>query len=271
MEEYMKANLKLWNEWTEVHAVSEFYDVEAFKEGSTTLNAFELQEVGDVTGKTMLHLMSHFGMDTLSWARRGAVVTGVDFSDRALELASQLSDEMDLQAEFICSDIYELPQVLDSKFDIVYTSRGVLAWLPDLERWARVIGHFVKPGGFFYMAEFHPFSMVFDDSDHVHELRVAYPYFHRPMPLEVEVQGSYADRSAKVDSKLAYEWIHSMGDIVNSLIDVGLRLEFLHEYAFSVYPMYPSLMEEGEDDVWRLKQGLGEIPLMFSLKAGKLE
>ena len=178
MDDYKKANLALWNEWAHLHAGSAFYDVEGFKAGKTSLNPLEMEELGNVAGKTLLHLQCHFGLDSLSWARLGASVTGVDFSDQAIALARSLSQEVGLEAEFVCSDIYELPQVLAGQFDIVYTSYGVLAWLPDLKNWAAVIAHFLKPGGVFFIAEFHPFAMVFDNSETATGLRIQYPYFH---------------------------------------------------------------------------------------------
>ena len=228
-----------------------------------------MEELGNVAGKTLLHLQCHFGLDSLSWARLGARVTGVDFSDQAIALARSLSQEVGLEAEFVCSDIYELPQVLAGQFDIVYTSYGVLAWLPDLKNWAAVIAHFLKPGGVFFIAEFHPFAMVFDNSETATGLRIQYPYFHPAEPYKFDVQGSYIDRQAEVNQKVEYEWDHSLGEIVDALLAAGLRLEFLHEYPYCTYAMFPSLMEQCSDGMWRLKEGDGSIPLMFSIRASK--
>jgi 2-polyprenyl-3-methyl-5-hydroxy-6-metoxy-1,4-benzoquinol methylase len=269
MDEYKKANLALWNEWTALHARSDFYDVAGFKAGKTSLNPLEMEELGNVAGKTLLHLQCHFGLDSLSWARLGARVTGVDFSDQAIALARSLSQEVGVEAEFVCSDVYELPQVLAGQFDIVYTSYGVLAWLPDLRKWATVIAQFLKPGGIFYMAEFHPFAMVFDNSETATGLRLQYPYFHTAEPMVFDVQGSYIDRQAQVTQKVEYEWDHSLGEILDALIAAGLRLEFLHEFSYCTYAMFPSLMEQCSDGMWRLKEGDGSIPLMFSIKASK--
>src|SRR5512139_2419139 len=157
MNEYQQANLALWNEWAEINVKSREYDVAGFLAGKSSLKSIELEELGEVAGKTLLHLQCHFGLDTLSWARRGAAVTGVDFSDKAVGLAQALAREAGLEARFICSDLYALPEVLSGQFDIVYTSYGVLCWLRDLEQWAELIAHFLKPGGVFYIADFHPF------------------------------------------------------------------------------------------------------------------
>jgi SAM-dependent methyltransferase len=269
VDDYKEANLALWNEWAAIHAASEFYDVDGFKAGRTSLNPLEIGELGNVAGKTLLHLQCHFGLDSLSWARLGAKVTGVDFSDQAIGLARSLSQEIWVEADFVCADIYELPQVLSGAFDFVYTSYGVLTWLPDLGKWAAVIAHFLKPGGTFYLVEFHPFAQVFDEAETAADLRVHYPYFHSGEPLVFDVQGSYADRQAQVVQKVEYEWDHSLGEILDSLIAAGLRVDFLHEFPFCVYSMFPSLMVKSSDGMWRLKEAEGMIPLMFSIKATK--
>lgn len=269
MEEYKKANLALWNEYADLHPGSEFYDLEGFRAGRNSLKKLEREELGDVTGKSLLHLQCHFGMDTLSWARLGAKVTGVDFSDRAIALAQGLSQELGLDARFICSDVLELPQTLHEQFDIVFTSYGALIWLPDLTRWGQVVAHFLKPGGTFYIAEFHPFAMVFDNDRGVTELKVRYPYFHSSEPLKFEVEGSYVDRDAKFKQTVDYEWVYTMGDVINALAGAGLRIEFLHEFSHCEYQMLPELMEKDAEGYWRLKKQTESVPFIFSIKATK--
>jgi len=267
MDEYLRKNLEMWNDWAPLHAQSDFYDVEGFKSGrSSMLYPIELEEMGDVTGKSLLHLQCHCGMDTLSWARLGAKVTGVDFSDKAIDLARSLCKELGIEADFIRSDIYKLYDVLDEQFDIVYTSGGVLCWLPDLKRWAEIISHFLKPGGFFYILEGHPIMMVFDDdSQAANELRVKRSYFYTGEPEIYETAGSYT--GAQTDHPhTGHEWTHSMGDIINSLISAGLRIEFLHEFPVILFKCLP-FMERGDDGLWRIKGD--KIPLIFSLKATK--
>jgi len=265
MDKYIKGNLDLWNELTPIHARSAFYDVEGFKKGRCTLKSIELEELGDVSGKSLLHLQCHFGLDTLSWARLGAKVTGVDFSDESITLARSLSKELGIKANFICSDIYDLPKVLNKKFDIVYTSAGILCWLPDLKKWAGVIALFLKPGGFFYIFEEHPFTVVFDNSAGVTELKVTQSYFHAAEPVAWEVTGSYTGE--KTDRPhTSYEWTHSMGDILNALMSSGLKIEFVHEFPLCVWRRFP-FMEQDKAGWWRIKGD--KIPLAFSLKATK--
>lgn len=265
MDEYSRSNRELWNEWVHINAASELYRLEEFKAGAIKLNDLERSEVGEVAGKTLLHLQCHFGMDTLSWARLGAQVTGIDFSDEAIAMARQLSSELQIPARFLCSDIYRLDEILKEQFDIVYTSYGVLGWLADIPRWAKIAADRVKPGGFFYIAEIHPFAMVLDDEADAYRLR--YPYFDKNV-MAFDVQGSYADRNAKTKTKVEYGWNHTLGEIVTSLIDAGLTIEFLHEFPYSVYEQLPYLKPD-EKGLWHPAEDPAMLPLMFSLKAGK--
>jgi SAM-dependent methyltransferase len=271
MNEYLAANRALWDEWTAIHERSEFYDLEGWKAGRRPLHRFVVEEVGEVAGKDLLHLQCHFGLDTLGWARRGAHVTGVDFSPRAIALARSLAAETGLDARFVQADVLELDRVLDGDFEVVFTSFGVLWWLPDLARWAGVAARFVRPGGMLYLADFHPFSQVMDDTGAISpELR--YPYFPSPEPLAFPTKGSYADPDAMVVQPVEYGWAHSIGEIVTVLAEAGLRIEFLHEFPFTLFQAMPFLVESDEDGerTWRLPEPWdGKLPLMFSLKATK--
>ncbi len=269
MQDYMNANRALWNEMTPIHARSAFYDVEGFKLGKITLGNIEREEVGDVTGKSLLHLQCHFGLDTLSWARLGATVTGVDFSDEAIALARSLSQELGFDARFIQSNMYELPDTLDEQFDIIFTSQGVLSWLPDIECWGQLIARYLKPGGMFYIAEGHPFLMIFEGDDTgTTTYQVSYHYFQGPEPIRFEGGGSdYADHTA-VLTHPSYIWFHSLGTIVTALANAGLHIEFLHEFPVCAWKALPFL-EQGTDGWWRAPEGMIPIPMTFSLKATK--
>ncbi len=266
-KKYLDSNRDLWDRLVPIHKRSEFYDVEAFRSGRSTLLDIEHQEVGQVEGKKLLHLQCHFGLDTLSWARAGAEVTGVDFSPDAIDLARSISAESGIAAKFICCDIYDLQEHLTGEFDVVFTSGGVLPWLPDLRKWAEIASHFVKQGGMFYIREFHPFSGVFDDENEVDRPTVRYPYFHSGEPMRFENEGSYADGTADVRA-VHYEWTHSLSDAMNSLIEAGLRIEFVHEFPFSSYQSHPFL-EQGSDGMWRYPKRPESLPLMFSINAVK--
>jgi len=269
MDRFSAENRKLWDELVVINAGSKLYDVAGFKAGRCTLDPIELDEVGDVAGKTLLHLQCHFGQDSMSWARLGAKVTGVDFSEKAIDLARSLAGELGLDVRFICSDVYALPAVLAGDPDIVFTSLGVLCWLRDLGEWARVVSRYLRPGGMFYLREAHPFVNVFDNSRAAKDLDVRYSYFHGPEPTRWESEGSYADPNAVVQHP-SFEWTHSLGDIVNALLGAGLHLEFLHEFPYLSHDHFP-FMEQGADGRWRIKGKPDTIPLMFSVKATKPE
>jgi SAM-dependent methyltransferase len=266
LNKYMQSNRKLWDRWTVLHEKSEMYDIANFKADGSRLGRIEREELGDVEGKSLLHLQCHFGLDTLSWAGLGAAVTGVDFSEQSITLARSLSLRLGMPATFVQSNIYDLPQNLTGQFDIVFTSHGVLWWLPDIPAWASVVSHFLKPGGTFLVVDSHPFASVFDN-DHPTDLVVKHPYFPTAEPLRFEVEGSYASADPGYKG-VEYGWTHSMSEYVTSLVEAGLQIESLREFPFQSWKMFP-FMEEGQDGLWRLPSGMGEIPLMFSLRAGK--
>jgi SAM-dependent methyltransferase len=263
VDPHIETNRALWNGWTGIHEKSAFYDVAGFRAGASTLKHVEVEEVGSVEGKRLLHLQCHFGMDTLSWARRGARVTGVDLSDAAIELARSLAGETGLEARFLRSDLYHLPQVLAEEFDVVFTSYGVLPWLPEIRRWGEIVARYLKPGGTFYLVEFHPLADVVDEDGRT----LRHPYFHSPEPLEAEQRGSYADPEADLTHP-AFFWSHTLGDVVSALAAAGLRIEFVHEFPYSVYNCFP-YVEEREPGRWWPRESAGSLPLMFSIRASR--
>ncbi len=265
MSDYMENNRKLWDGWTEIHSRSSFYDVDGFREGDSTLNSIELEAVGEVRGKKLLHLQCHFGLDTLSWARLGARVAGVDFSPRAISLARVLSAEVGLSAEFLCAEVTDLPAEWEDAFDIVFTSYGVLPWLPDLGPWARSIHRVLRPGGSFHLVEFHPLAGMLDDEG----LRLTEPYFRPSEPSEYRVEGSYADPKAPFCHR-AFEWAHSLSEVQMSLLDRGMGIRGFREYAFSPFGCFPFL-EESEPGRWTVRGAETDLPLVFSLHAEKAE
>ncbi|MHA2252061.1 MAG: class I SAM-dependent methyltransferase [Candidatus Kariarchaeaceae archaeon] len=269
LNHFINTNKKRWNELADTHITSEYYDVDSFKGGKNSIPDLEIQEVGDVSGKFLLHLQCHFGKDTLSWARLGAKVTGVDFSERAIHHANKLSKEINVPAKFICSNISALidSDLEPQSFDIVYTSHGTIYWLNDLKDWANIISYFLKPGGFFYIMDSHPTGHIFDDMAK-NELVVKYPYFHNAEPLMFEEDGSYSDPELVMENKKEYGWQHSLSDIINALIESGLTLEYLHEFPFLSWAMVP-FMEKREDGWFYLPDRYEPLPLMFSLKARK--
>jgi len=272
MDRYRESNRALWNAWTRINVASKFYDVEAFAAGrGRDLDPIARAGPGDVRGKSLLHLQCHFGMDTIRWARQGATVTGIDFSEEAVASARALAARMGVPATFVHSDVYELPGKLGGRFDVVFTSHGVLSWLPDLERWAQVVAHFLDPGGVFYIVEAHPVMLLFNDRLTEPGLRLLYPYFHGPEPIREEHAGCYTSPDAPIQS-VEHVWLHTLSEIIGSLVRAGLHIESFEEYPFVSWQFFP-WMVQGPDGWWRLPDHAGlptgpdSLPLMFSLKA----
>jgi SAM-dependent methyltransferase len=260
----ISANRKRWDAVVAVHARSRFYDLPSFRAGRSSLLPIEEEELIDVSGRSLLHLQCHFGMDTLSWARKGARVTGVDFSGEAIALARSLASELHIDARFIESDLYDLPAKLDARFDIVFTSYGAICWLPDLTRWARIVASCLKEGGTFYMVEGHPFSEMLDD--HSETPRLNTPYFHDGRPIRYDSAETYTDADGPVEVTTSYAWVHTMADIISSLAGAGLRIEFVHEFDCCFFPRLPGMVR-GEDGLWRTTGDGPSFPLTFSLRA----
>jgi SAM-dependent methyltransferase len=266
-------NRRLWDAWTAIHTTGEFYDVRRFRDdpGDVRISGWERAEVGDVAGKTLLHVQCHFGLDTLSWARLGARVTGVDFSEPAIAFAEELSAETGLEgrARFFVSNVYDLPGPLAGEtFDVVYTGRGAIPWLPDLTHWARVVAGFVKPGGIFYLHEGHPAMWaIADEQETSNDLHLGFSYWGGET-LSFPVEGSYADPAAEVDAEVEHGWNHSLGEIVTLLAANGLRIELLDEKRELAWAS-PFLEDRG-DGTWGWPEDqVGTLPLMYSLRARK--
>jgi SAM-dependent methyltransferase len=254
-------NRAWWDARVPIHVASDFYDVDGFKAGRDPLRDFEVDEVGDVTGRSLLHLQCHFGLDTLGWARRGATVTGLDISAPAVEAASRVAADIGVDARFVVADVYDAGAAVGGeRFDIVYTGLGALNWLPDVERWAEVVAGLLVPGGFLYLAEFHPFVQTLADE----ELTVAYPYFE-PEGRRWEDEGTYADLEADVPASPTWEWTHPLGEVVSAVLGAGLRLELLHEHPYTLFERWPFL--ERRDGRYHLPADRPSLPLMYSLRA----
>ena|SRR3989338_708860 len=260
---YFEANQHTWNQRVGIHKDSKFYDLGSFKAGKSSLiSSIEKKELPDVRDKRLLHLQCHFGMDTLSWEREGAIVTGIDFSDKAIQVARQLTTDLQLNANFVCSNVYDLRTNLEGPFDIVFTSYGVIGWLPDLDNWASIIAHFLKPGGIFYMAEFHPVLFMFDE-----QLEALKYHYTNHEVIELEVEGTYTDGDATIQGK-EYGWNHSLSEVINALLAHGLNIELFNEFTYSPFPCFPNLVQ-GVDGNWRIKGLEGKIPMVYSIRARK--
>ncbi|MEU2940603.1 class I SAM-dependent methyltransferase [Nocardiopsis alba] len=268
-DDWLSINRANWDERVPLHVASDFYDLEGFRAGEDALRDFERAEVGDVTGKTLLHLQCHIGLDTLSWARHGASrVVGLDFSGPAVEVARGLAAELGLpeeRAAFVHADVHDAAEAVPERgYDIVYTGVGALCWLPDIRRWARTAASLVAPGGFLYLAEFHPLTDILDDET---GSRIVDDYFARQAWVQ-ESAGTYADLEARTENNRNVQWQHPIGEVVSALAAEGLRLEFLHEHDVSLFPRFSSF-ERSADGYYRFPEGRPRVPLMYSLRASR--
>lgn len=258
MKTYLDHNRNSWNQRTEHHLTSDFYDVKGFLAGKNSLQAPELALLGDVTGKSILHLQCHFGQDTLSLARMGATVTGVDLSDKAIEAARDLNDKMGLNGTFICCDVFSLPEHLDETFDIVFASYGTIGWLPDIKKWAAIVSKYLKPGGKFVFAEFHPALWMMDNNFS----KLTYRYFNSE-PIIEEPEGTYTDPDADIQGKII-SWNHGLAEIIQALLNQGLHLQQFEEFDYSPYDCFNHTVNVGER-MWRIKHLDDKLPMMYTL------
>lgn len=261
-QNYKAINKDAWNKRTEVHVGSDFYDVPAFLKGQNTLHTTELGLLGDVHGKSILHLQCHFGLDTLSLGRMGAKVTGIDLSDKAITKAQELNEALNLDARFICCDIYDLPENVQDQFDIVFTTYGVIGWLPDLQKWGSVINHFLKPNGTFLLVEFHPVVWMFDNQF----TKIEYSYFNKEAIVD-ETSGTYTDRNADIHYS-EVSWNHSLAEVLSGLIQNGIVIKDFQEHDFSHYNCFANLKETGQHQ-YKLIGLEDKMPMMYSIVGKK--
>jgi SAM-dependent methyltransferase len=267
VDERLAANRANWDDRTEIHLASDFYDVEGWLREERGPRPREIEALGDVTGLRLLHLQCHFGLDTLAWARAGARVTGLDFSPAAISAARDLAQRAGLadRAEFVCSDVYEATAALGhATFDVVYVSLGALCWLPSVDRWAAQVGALVTPGGRFYIHESHPLAWSLADDS----LTVRHSYFEETDPFVEDSDETYTDSARPLVQQRSYEWNHGLAEIVTALTEHGLRLDLLVEHDWTAWQRFPWLTRH-DDGNWHTPPGTPCVPLSFTLVAGR--
>lgn len=253
-------NKAMWNARVPLHLASRMYDVESFIAGRNSLTALELDLLGEVTGRRILHLQCHFGQDTISLARMGAEVTGLDISDTALDEARKLAARCGVKSDWVLSNVIDHVPDLDGRFDIVFTSYGTIGWLPDLKPWAGNIRRYLKPGGRLVFVEFHPAVWMFDNDF----TRIAYSYFNRQTIVEEEL-GTYADREAEIKFE-SHSWNHDLGEVLTALLNEGLRLERFTELDGSPHNCFAGTVK-GEDGLYRIRGMEHLLPMVYGLEA----
>ncbi len=262
MQNYFEVNRDTWNKKAVVHSKTNMYNMESFKNGESSLMSYELEALDDVKGKSLLHLQCHFGQDTLSWSRMGAKSVGVDISNEAIKIAKSLNEELNLDAQFVCCNVLDTSKHVSETFDIIFTSYGVIGWLPDLKPWGKMIAERLKAGGTFFIAEFHPIVWMFDYLEDKPIMK--YGYNQKEVIYE-EYKGTYADESSEIISK-EYCWNHGIGEVITVLTDAGLQIEDFSEYDESPYNVLPNLIKT-KSGSYVTKDKL--YPLIFTLKATK--
>lgn len=261
-ENYIEINKQTWNNKVPIHLDSDFYNMKSFLNGKNTLPQIDVDLLDDIKEKSILHLQCHFGQDSLSMARMGAKVTGVDLSDKAIEKAQELNTQLNLDAKFISCDVFNTLEHINEQFDIVYTSYGTIGWLPDLDKWANVIAKALKPMGKLVFVEFHPVVWMFDDDFN----KIQYHY-HNEKAIVEEYTGTYANK--KADIKTDYiGWNHSLAEVFQSLLNNGLQIEHFNEYDYSNYDCFSETVEF-EPGKFRIKHLENKIPMMYSLVGRK--
>ncbi len=257
-EDPVALNRAMWDERVPIHVGSDFYDVDGFRAGGPVLDPRVVEAVGPVEGLDLVHLQCHFGLDTLDWARRGARVTGLDFSPAAVGAATALAAEIGVEARFVTADVRDAVAALGATYDVVYTGLGALLWLPEIAPWADVVMALLRPGGLLHVTEFHPVEQIMRDDALAPMLR-----YREGEPLVWEEGGSYADRSAVTVHNRSTEWVHPVGAVVSALLERGLVIERFAEWEDTHYPRWPFLERDGR--YWRFPEGAPSIPLMYSL------
>jgi SAM-dependent methyltransferase len=261
-------NRRAWDERVGLHVTSEFYDLEGIVAGRSSLHPFEADELGEVDGCDLVHLQCHLGTDTISWARLGASVTGLDFSEPAIDAARSLAERCGIEARFVVADVYDAPDALGATYDVVYTGLGALCWLKDLHAWAKVVDRLLRPGGRLYLLEFHPLLSA---------LSMEGPwldptwggYFFEPEGFVDDSTADYASGTLP-SASTTIEWAHPLGDVVTTLVEAGFEIRRLVEHDVIAYAPWDVLEPvPGEAKIWRLPAGQPKIPLEYSLLARK--
>lgn len=270
--DYLRLNRANWDERAPVHAASRDYAVHRFLAEPDFLSEvvrFDRPLLGDITGLRGVHLQCHIGTDTVSLARLGATMTGLDFSPASLTQARLLAEKTGARIDFVESNVYDAVSALgEAQFDLVYTGIGALCWLPSIERWAQTVAGLLRPGGQLFIRDSHPMLCAIDET-HTDRLVVGYPYFETPEPMVFSDGGTYVETDAEFVQTTTHEWNHGFGEIVTALLRAGLSITGLTEHRSVPWEALPGKMTRGEGDEWHLTEHPERLPLSFTVQARK--
>ncbi len=273
--DHLAHNQANWDQRAVLHAARDGsgYDVQTYVHDRAKLSdvvRFDQPRLGDIVGLRAVHLQCHIGTDTISLARLGADVVGLDFSERSVDEARRLASDTGSTATFVHAAVDDAVEVLGhSRFDLVYTGIGALCWLPRIEDWAAVVAALLTPGGSLFLREVHPIVWSMDETLD-DGLNLRFPYFEQDQPLEWDDDQTYVDTPGRLTATTTYEWNHSLGEIVTSLLHNGLRLDMLVEHDSIPWEALPGQMSVHPDGEWRLSQNSGVVPLSYTLRATKV-
>ncbi len=272
MDESLRLNRANWDERAPAHAASPDYGIDRYLNDPSFISdivRFDLPRLGDVTGLTGVHLQCHIGTDTISLARLGARMTGLDFSPASLAEARRLAEATRDPVEFVEAEVYDAPRVLGrDRFDFVFTGIGAICWLPSIRRWAEVVADLLAPGGWLFIREGHPMLWTLDErKDEL--LVVEYPYFERPEPNVWDEGGTYVETETTFETTVAHDWNHGLGEIVTALLDTGMELKMLVEHDSVPWEALPGRMERTATKEWRLTERPWRLPHTYTLRAVK--
>ncbi|MBF6172245.1 class I SAM-dependent methyltransferase [Nocardia blacklockiae] len=270
----IRANERNWDARTPIHAASAFYGIDGSRPAESWFGPFEWDDLGPLDGRDMVHLQCHLGTETIAFARRGARAVGLDLSGRSVEQARRIAREREAAVDYVKSDVYDAATALgDRHFDIVYTGKGALCYLPDLDRWAAVIHELLRPGGLLYLVEFHPVLTSLGPKpgpDDGPELLLRHDYLEGRGPVEHNATHTYTDGPAlPPDAAPVYEWAHGLGHVVTALTRAGLTVTSLRETDLLPWPRWPHMLRDAESGWWRLPPSGPRIPLLYALRATK--
>ena len=263
MEDWRATNRAMWDERVPAHAAGELYDLDGLVAGRDDLRPWEDAELGPLSGRRLIHLQCHIGTDTVALARRGAATVGLDFSEPALAVAAELARRCQLDITWVRADVYDAGSAVgDERFDVVYTGMGALGWLPDLDRWARVVAALLRPGGMLYVTELHPmWNALGDDGRTICQPAIGAGFTR----WDEGDQGSYGAPDAIFEHTASWERLHTTGDLLSAILGAGLRIELYHEHDATPSPT-PWLVR-GDDGLYRFPPDMHPFPLCYSLRA----
>jgi len=271
MADYFRDNRESWDERAPAHASSPDYAVHRFVSDPTFISdvvRFDLPLLGDITGLRGVHLQCHIGTDTVSLARLGARMTGLDFSGASIEQARLIAESVNFDTDFVVADVYDAREVLGTdEFDLVFTGIGALCWLPDIERWADVVRSLLAPGGRLFVREGHPMLWTIDEERADGLLVADYSYFETEVPLTYSDGGTYVQTDVEFTRNVSHTWNHGLGEIINALLRRGLVLDSLDEHRSVPWEALPGRMTKGDNGEWQLSERHDRLALSYTLRA----